>query len=71
MYNKFILNLLFLQVPLSVCSTVCPPGMRKAMRPNFPVCCYDCVACADGEITNLSGENIVFNAFNCWTGASQ
>ncbi|MEQ2189673.1 hypothetical protein GOODEAATRI_027703, partial [Goodea atripinnis] len=42
------------QVPLSVCSTVCSPGTRKAMRPNFPICCYDCVPCTPGEISNLS-----------------
>ncbi|KAM4742869.1 extracellular calcium-sensing receptor-like [Anableps anableps] len=42
------------RVPLSVCSTICPPGTRKAMRPNFPVCCYDCVACTAGKISNLS-----------------
>uniref|UniRef100_A0A3Q2PRU5 Extracellular calcium-sensing receptor-like n=1 Tax=Fundulus heteroclitus TaxID=8078 RepID=A0A3Q2PRU5_FUNHE len=34
------------RVPLSICGTICPPGTRKAMRPNFPVCCYDCVAYA-------------------------
>uniref|UniRef100_A0A3B3BWA9 Olfactory receptor C family, w1 n=1 Tax=Oryzias melastigma TaxID=30732 RepID=A0A3B3BWA9_ORYME len=32
------------KVPLSVCSSICPPGTRKAIRPNFPVCCHDCVA---------------------------
>uniref|UniRef100_A0A3P9J189 G-protein coupled receptors family 3 profile domain-containing protein n=1 Tax=Oryzias latipes TaxID=8090 RepID=A0A3P9J189_ORYLA len=32
------------KVPLSVCSSICPPGTRKAIRPNFPICCHDCVA---------------------------
>ncbi|XP_061683495.1 extracellular calcium-sensing receptor-like isoform X2 [Syngnathoides biaculeatus] len=40
------------QVPLSVCSNICPPGTRKAIRPNFPICCYDCMVCAAGEISN-------------------
>ncbi|XP_077396319.1 extracellular calcium-sensing receptor-like [Festucalex cinctus] len=40
------------QVPLSVCSKICPPGTRKAIRPNFPVCCHDCVVCTAGEISN-------------------
>ncbi|XP_037533750.1 extracellular calcium-sensing receptor-like [Nematolebias whitei] len=40
------------KVPLSVCSSICHPGTRKAMRPNFPVCCYDCVTCTAGEISN-------------------
>uniref|UniRef100_A0A3Q2XQM8 Extracellular calcium-sensing receptor-like n=1 Tax=Hippocampus comes TaxID=109280 RepID=A0A3Q2XQM8_HIPCM len=34
------------QVPLSVCSKICPPGTRKAIRPNFPICCHDCVVYA-------------------------
>nr|AAW38960.1 putative pheromone receptor CPpr11 [Cyprinidae sp. EA-2004] len=34
------------QVPLSVCSTSCPPGTRQATRPNFPICCFDCIVCA-------------------------
>ncbi|XP_061917826.1 extracellular calcium-sensing receptor-like [Entelurus aequoreus] len=40
------------QVPLSVCSNICPPGTRKAIRPNFPICCHDCVVCTAGEISN-------------------
>uniref|UniRef100_A0A4W6C8D2 Olfactory receptor C family, w1 n=1 Tax=Lates calcarifer TaxID=8187 RepID=A0A4W6C8D2_LATCA len=34
------------KVPMSVCSSICPPGTRKAIRPNFPICCHDCVAYA-------------------------
>ncbi|XP_029435493.1 extracellular calcium-sensing receptor-like [Rhinatrema bivittatum] len=41
-----------LQVPKSVCSASCPPGFRKAAREREPVCCFDCVPCADGVITN-------------------
>ncbi|KAF7653751.1 hypothetical protein LDENG_00078670 [Lucifuga dentata] len=41
-------------VPLSVCSSICPPGTRKAIRPNFPLCCHDCVVCTAGEISNQS-----------------
>nr|XP_057935446.1 extracellular calcium-sensing receptor-like isoform X2 [Doryrhamphus excisus]XP_057935447.1 extracellular calcium-sensing receptor-like isoform X2 [Doryrhamphus excisus] len=40
------------QIPLSVCSSICPPGTRKAIRPNFPICCHDCVVCTAGEISN-------------------
>ncbi|XP_056139669.1 extracellular calcium-sensing receptor-like [Lampris incognitus] len=39
-------------VPLSVCSSICPPGTRKAIKPNVPMCCHDCVACTDGEISS-------------------
>ncbi|XP_067364263.1 extracellular calcium-sensing receptor-like [Channa argus] len=40
------------EVPMSVCSSICPPGTRKAIRPNFPICCHDCVVCTAGEISN-------------------
>ncbi|XP_016085285.1 extracellular calcium-sensing receptor-like [Sinocyclocheilus grahami] len=40
------------QVPMSVCSNSCPPGTRKATRPNFPLCCFDCIVCAAGEVSN-------------------
>lgn len=72
----FIFNLVFVQVPLSICSTICPPGTRKAMRPNFPVCCYDCVACMPGDISNISGKTLtikptVLNTFTYHPDAFQ
>ncbi|KTG37809.1 hypothetical protein cypCar_00037429 [Cyprinus carpio] len=43
------------QLPLSVCSKSCPSGTRKAVQKGRPVCCYDCIPCADGEISNGTG----------------
>uniref|UniRef100_A0A7N6FIV6 G-protein coupled receptors family 3 profile domain-containing protein n=1 Tax=Anabas testudineus TaxID=64144 RepID=A0A7N6FIV6_ANATE len=43
------------QVPVSVCSEKCPPGTRKVLQKGKPVCCYDCIRCAEGEISNTTG----------------
>ncbi|XP_072314531.1 extracellular calcium-sensing receptor-like [Eucyclogobius newberryi] len=43
-------------VPKSVCSTVCSVGTRKAQIRGKPVCCFDCIPCAEGTIANLTGE---------------
>ncbi|CAL8353059.1 unnamed protein product [Lota lota] len=40
------------EVPVSLCSHPCPPGSRQARRPGEPQCCFDCLPCADGEISN-------------------
>ncbi|XP_059187290.1 extracellular calcium-sensing receptor-like [Centropristis striata] len=42
------------QVPLSVCSEECRPGTRKVLQKGKPVCCYDCLRCAEGEISNIT-----------------
>uniref|UniRef100_A0A672GFZ9 Olfactory receptor C family, v3 n=1 Tax=Salarias fasciatus TaxID=181472 RepID=A0A672GFZ9_SALFA len=44
------------QVPLSVCSASCLPGYRKAVRRGEPVCCFDCVPCDSGKISNQTSE---------------
>ncbi|XP_053319873.1 extracellular calcium-sensing receptor-like [Spea bombifrons] len=40
------------QVPISVCSQSCLPGFRKATKRGEPVCCFQCVPCPQGEISN-------------------
>ncbi|XP_041920042.1 extracellular calcium-sensing receptor [Alosa sapidissima] len=44
------------EVPKSVCSASCQHGFRKATREGLPVCCYDCVPCAEGTITNETDQ---------------
>ncbi|XP_027900592.1 extracellular calcium-sensing receptor-like [Xiphophorus couchianus] len=43
-----------LQVPGSVCSESCPPGTRKVLQKGKPICCYDCIPCPEGEISNMT-----------------
>uniref|UniRef100_A0A8C6KBF6 G-protein coupled receptors family 3 profile domain-containing protein n=1 Tax=Nothobranchius furzeri TaxID=105023 RepID=A0A8C6KBF6_NOTFU len=40
------------QVPKSVCREPCPPGTRKALNRNKPVCCFDCIECPEGTVSN-------------------
>ncbi|XP_029435609.1 extracellular calcium-sensing receptor-like [Rhinatrema bivittatum] len=40
------------QVPLSVCSHSCHPGYRKVIREGVPRCCFSCVLCPPGEVSN-------------------
>ncbi|KAM9480731.1 extracellular calcium-sensing receptor-like [Clarias gariepinus] len=40
------------KVPASVCSNSCNPGFRKAVRQGEPLCCFDCVPCDSGKISN-------------------
>ncbi|CAK6963511.1 extracellular calcium-sensing receptor-like [Scomber scombrus] len=44
------------EVPVSVCSVSCLPGSRKAVRRWEPVCCFDCVPCDSGKISNQTNS---------------
>ncbi|XP_050991076.1 extracellular calcium-sensing receptor-like [Labeo rohita] len=61
-----------LEKPRSVCSESCPPGTRKAAQKGRPVCCYDCIPCAEGEISN---ETDSINCKQCpgeyWSNAEK
>ncbi|XP_073706956.1 extracellular calcium-sensing receptor-like [Garra rufa] len=61
-----------LKKPKSVCSESCPPGTRKAAQKGRPVCCYDCIPCAEGEFSN---ETDSINCMQCpeeyWSNAEK
>ncbi|XP_030050722.1 vomeronasal type-2 receptor 116-like [Microcaecilia unicolor] len=46
--------------PQSRCSPSCHPGYRKLTREGEPVCCYDCIPCAEGEVSNQTDGD------TCW-----
>ncbi|XP_077578505.1 vomeronasal type-2 receptor 1 [Stigmatopora nigra] len=54
MNGSIVWNNEALEPPRSVCSENCKPGTRKGIRQGEPVCCYDCIPCADGEISNMT-----------------
>uniref|UniRef100_A0A1B8Y5T1 G-protein coupled receptors family 3 profile domain-containing protein n=1 Tax=Xenopus tropicalis TaxID=8364 RepID=A0A1B8Y5T1_XENTR len=42
------------EIPISMCSDSCIPGYRKNSREVEFSCCYDCVPCAEGHISNTT-----------------
>ncbi|XP_019943680.2 extracellular calcium-sensing receptor-like isoform X1 [Paralichthys olivaceus] len=40
------------EVPVSVCSESCHQGTHKVLQKGRPICCYDCIPCPAGEISN-------------------
>ncbi|XP_069802757.1 vomeronasal type-2 receptor 26-like [Dendropsophus ebraccatus] len=52
----------FKKVPRSVCSESCLPGYRKVFRKSEQKCCYDCILCPEGEITNTTD---MMNCITC------
>ncbi|XP_017945199.2 vomeronasal type-2 receptor 26 [Xenopus tropicalis] len=42
------------KIPRAQCSDNCLPGYRKAPKPGAQSCCYLCVLCSEGEISNTT-----------------
>ncbi|XP_030648560.1 extracellular calcium-sensing receptor-like [Chanos chanos] len=40
------------KVLVSVCSESCVPGFRKAVHQGQPICCFDCIPCDTGKVSN-------------------
>ncbi|XP_073468300.1 vomeronasal type-2 receptor 26-like [Aquarana catesbeiana] len=47
-------DIFFSQVPQARCNDPCPPGSRKVQTDGIHVCCYGCVPCSDGELSNVT-----------------
>uniref|UniRef100_A0A3P8VTC2 G-protein coupled receptors family 3 profile domain-containing protein n=1 Tax=Cynoglossus semilaevis TaxID=244447 RepID=A0A3P8VTC2_CYNSE len=54
-------------VPVSVCSQSCVPGTRKVLQKGKPVCCYDCVLCPAGEISNITSLDCLKCPLESWS----
>ncbi|XP_053316371.1 extracellular calcium-sensing receptor-like [Spea bombifrons] len=44
------------EVPISMCSPSCPSGTRRKAQPGRHSCCFDCIPCEDGKISNKSNS---------------
>ncbi|XP_029435552.1 extracellular calcium-sensing receptor-like [Rhinatrema bivittatum] len=53
-------NMQSTEVPHSVCSKSCPAGYRKLLQKGQPICCFNCLPCAEEEISNVTDST------NCW-----
>ncbi|XP_041441589.1 extracellular calcium-sensing receptor [Xenopus laevis] len=49
------------EIPISVCSQICPVGFKKVVKKGEPVCCFQCIPCAQGEISNKT------DSIDCWS----
>ncbi|XP_053305523.1 vomeronasal type-2 receptor 26-like [Spea bombifrons] len=56
------------QIPRSQCSENCLLGFRKVLKPGTQTCCYDCIRCSEGEISNRSdSENCIVCPSDKWS----
>ncbi|XP_063785729.1 extracellular calcium-sensing receptor-like [Pseudophryne corroboree] len=60
------------KVPQSKCSPNCPSGFRKMSLPANPSCCYECVPCPQGEISDkIDSVKCQYCSWNMWPNLLQ
>uniref|UniRef100_A0A1B8Y8C0 G-protein coupled receptors family 3 profile domain-containing protein n=2 Tax=Xenopus tropicalis TaxID=8364 RepID=A0A1B8Y8C0_XENTR len=62
MKHPMVQNALGEWTPRAQCSDNCLPGYRKVPKPGAQSCCYDCVPCPEGEISNTTDNK---NCIQC------
>uniref|UniRef100_A0A8C6KEW0 Extracellular calcium-sensing receptor-like n=1 Tax=Nothobranchius furzeri TaxID=105023 RepID=A0A8C6KEW0_NOTFU len=63
--DKIFWNFESKQPPRSVCSENCPPGTRTVRKKGEPECCFDCIPCSEGKISNSTNS---LECFSCPEG---
>nr|DBA26104.1 TPA: hypothetical protein GDO54_010402 [Pyxicephalus adspersus] len=60
------------EIPVSVCSTSCPPGSRKAVQQGKYLCCFDCITCEEGKISNQTDSLECLQCpLECWSNTQK
>ncbi|XP_040214397.1 vomeronasal type-2 receptor 26-like [Rana temporaria] len=52
------------KVPISRCSGPCLPGNRKKIGTSIHKCCYECIPCPEGEMSNISDSENCMKCFD-------
>ncbi|KAM6451844.1 vomeronasal type-2 receptor 26-like [Liasis olivaceus] len=47
-------------LPISLCNDLCQPGYEKRAKEGGKFCCYDCVPCPEGKVSNKTDEHDCF-----------
>ncbi|KAM6451776.1 vomeronasal type-2 receptor 26-like [Liasis olivaceus] len=55
-----------LSQPRSACSESCHPGSSKKVKEGEPFCCYNCIVCPDGKISEKEDSN---ECYTCTEGS--
>ncbi|XP_078515278.1 extracellular calcium-sensing receptor-like [Lissotriton helveticus] len=55
------------QVPHSVCTETCLPGHRKAAKEGRPACCFECILCSEGEVTDPGTDECIKCPAHKWS----
>ncbi|XP_069816357.1 extracellular calcium-sensing receptor-like [Dendropsophus ebraccatus] len=59
-------------VPVSACSPSCLPGFRRAARKGQPLCCFQCIPCPHGEISNQTNSlQCIKCSWDMWPNPTQ
>ncbi|XP_035771585.1 extracellular calcium-sensing receptor-like [Neolamprologus brichardi] len=54
--NKIFWNSISNKPVRSICSESCPLGTHMIRKKGEPKCCFDCIPCSDGKVSNMSNS---------------